>query len=688
MNDRDTTDMTLFVRTSGEDITGWQRQKIVDALIRETNVDIDTAREISRDVERQIIGSGIEHLTAPLIRELVDAKLMERGLEGATRMHARIGFPLYDVRQLLSYRNKENANVPHSPEGTNLILAEGIKREYAILNVFSDDVGYAHMTGDIHIHNLGYIDRPYCACQSLEYIKKFGVNLPNSLAVTAPAKHAEVLLIHMIRFAAALQGNFAGAVGWYGVNLFFAPYLDGLSSREVTQLSQMLIYEFSQQAVGRGGQTMFTDMHLYWEVPRHLEAVPAIGPGGQYTGKTYGAYAEEAQRFVRAIFEVYREGDAAGRPFVFPRPLVHITDKFFQTPGHEEFLHLICDVAAEKGNTHFVFDRGQQVNISECCRLDCSTDGGEGANIAHPENMRYFALQNVSINLPRLGYRADGDDETLFSLITEALTLAAKAHSEKKAFIEGLMSLGTEGPLSLLTMEKDGSPYLQMSRVKYLTGMVGLNELVEIHRGSQLHEDTAARTFALQVITHMKDVIDGLGKAYGSCLGLQQTPAESTPYRFARLDLKHFSPRSGRFVKGDIARGEVYYTNSTHLAVSADVSPIDRVTVEGTFHPFIEGETISPLWLGDARPSKESLADFIIRVFRETENQQIVFAPEFTTCLACNRTTRGLADRCGHCQSDDVAGITMITGYYSRISDWNKGKVAELRDRKRMDRFG
>jgi len=688
MNDRDTTDMTLFVRTSGEDITGWQRQKIVDALIRETNVDIDTAREISRDVERQIIGSGIEHLTAPLIRELVDAKLMERGLEGATRMHARIGFPLYDVRQLLSYRNKENANVPHSPEGTNLTLAEGIKREYAILNVFSDDVGYAHMTGDIHIHNLGYIDRPYCACQSLEYIKKFGVNLPNSLAVTAPAKHAEVLLIHMIRFAAALQGNFAGAVGWYGVNLFFAPYLDGLSSREVTQLSQMLIYEFSQQAVGRGGQTMFTDMHLYWEVPRHLEAVPAIGPGGQYTGKTYGAYAEEAQRFVRAIFEVYREGDAAGRPFVFPRPLVHITDTFFQTPGHEEFLHLICDVAAEKGNTHFVFDRGQRVNMSECCRLDCSTNGGEGYNIEHPENMRYFALQNVSINLPRLGYRADGDDEALFSLITDTLTLVAKAHSEKKAFIEGLMSLGTDGPLSLLTMEKDGAPYLQMGRVKYLTGMVGLNELVEIHRGSQLHEDGSARSFALQVIGHMKDVIDRLGMEHGISLSLQQTPAESTPYRFARLDLKHFSPPSGRFVKGDITRGEVYYTNSTHLAVSADVSPIDRVTVEGTFHPFIEGETISPLWLGEARPSKESLADFIARVFRETENQQIVFAPEFTTCLACNRTTRGLADRCAHCQSDDVEGITMITGYYSRISDWNKGKVAELRDRKRMGPFG
>jgi len=127
MHDRETTDMTLFVRTSGEDIAGWNRQKIVDALIRETNVDIETAEEISREVERQIITSGIERLTAPLIRELVDAKLMERGLERATKMHARIGFPLYDVGQMLFYRNKENANVPHSPEGTNLTLAEGIK---------------------------------------------------------------------------------------------------------------------------------------------------------------------------------------------------------------------------------------------------------------------------------------------------------------------------------------------------------------------------------------------------------------------------------------------------------------------------------------------------------------------------------------------------------------------------------
>ena len=39
----ETTDITLFVRTSGEDIVRWNRQSIVEALIRETGVDVDTA---------------------------------------------------------------------------------------------------------------------------------------------------------------------------------------------------------------------------------------------------------------------------------------------------------------------------------------------------------------------------------------------------------------------------------------------------------------------------------------------------------------------------------------------------------------------------------------------------------------------------------------------------------------------
>ncbi|MDQ7785115.1 MAG: anaerobic ribonucleoside-triphosphate reductase [Desulfomonilaceae bacterium] len=682
----ETTDMALFVRTSSEAMDGWDRSRIVDALLRETFIDEGTAEDISLEVENNIKRSGIKVITAPLIREMVNAKLLERGLEQDRRLHTRLGVPLYDVEQLITRPNRENANVPHGPEATNLTLAENIKKEYALLNVFDQSVGDAHMRGDIHLHDLGFIDRPYCSGQSLEYIKKFGLNLPNSLAMAKPAKHPEVLLAHMVKFAAALQSHFAGAIGWDAANLFFAPYLRGLPKREVRQLAQMLIFEFSQQAVARGGQAIFTDINLYWEIPKHFENVPAIGPGGEFTGKTYSDYLPEAQDFVWTLFDIYREGDGAGRPFFFPKPLIHITEKFFQTPGHEEFLHHICDIASEKGNTYYVFDRGDTAKISECCRLSFKLEKSDLEDAVNPWKMRYSAMQNVTINLPRIAYEARGDDTDLFSILTERISLAATAHLQKKAFIERLLSLGEKGPLAMLTMDRDGEPYLRMHRVTYLIGMVGLNELVQYHTGEELHESEDALKFGLRVIAHMNLVAARLGKKHNMRFVLEQTPAESTAYRFAKLDMKYF-PEAQRVVRGDLSRDEIYYTNSTLFNVGSCMDPIERVKREGLFHPLIEAGSLTHVWLGESKPSPESLANFVKKTFRMTQNDQIAFSPELTTCVNCGRTSRGLHDACLYCHSDMVEQITRITGYFTKLSSWNKGKRGELRDRYRNDGF-
>jgi len=695
----DATDMALFVRSSDEDLQGWNRQRIVDALLRETTVDPGTAETIGMEVEDFVLQTKIKFVSAPLIRELVNAKLLERGLEDIRRMHTRLGMPIYDVEQLILQQNKENANIPHGPEATNLTLAEHIKKEFAFLNVFDQDIGDAHMRGDLHLHDLGFIDRPYCSGQSLEYIKKYGLSLPNALSLAKPARHPEVLLAHMVKFAAALQSNFAGAIGWDAINLFFAPYLVGLDDRRVKQLAQMLIFEFSQQAVARGGQAIFSDINLYWEVPKHFADVPAIGPGGQYVEnpdqagraeKPYLIYADfekEAQRFVWALFEVYLEGDASGRPFFFPKPLVHITEKFFQTPGHRDFLHLICQVAAEKGNTYFVFDRGGTAKVSECCRLSFKLEQSDLEDAKTPWRMRYTALQNVTLNLPRLAYLAEGDNGRLMTLIKEKFELAVRAHIQKKAFIERLLEQGEKGPLALLGMNRDGEAYLRLRRASYLVGMVGLNEMVQHHTGCELHETDEAIRFGLEVIAYMKTLADKFRARYGMNFVLEQTPAESTAYRFAKLDLERYPEKAAKVIKGDLSRNEIYYTNSTLFNIGAAINPVERIKLEGLFHPLIEAGAITHIWLGEKRPSAESLANFVEKTFRWTQNDQVAFSPEFTTCRTCGRTARGLRETCLYCQSTDVEGITRITGYFTKLSAWNKGKLGELRDRFRNEPY-
>jgi ribonucleoside-triphosphate reductase len=653
----DATDIAVFVRTSSDDMIVWDRERIIETLIREAELDVTTAEKISREVEDQIVLSKIRVITAPLVREMVDEKLVEHGLESARRKHTRLGVPLYDAERIILTPNKENANIPHNPEATNMTLAESIKKQYALLEVFSQEVSDAHARGDIHLHDLGFIDRPYCSGQSLEYVKKFGLSLPNALSIAKPAKHPEILLAHMVKFSAALQGHFAGAIGWDAVNVFFAPFLEGLSDRDVHQLAEMLIFEYSQQSVARGGQAIFSDINIYWETPKHFRGVMALGPGGKPTGRTYDEYRDDAQRFAIALFDVYKEGDGTGRPFFFPKPLMHITDEFFKTPGHEEFLLHISDVAADKGNTYFVFDRGETAKISECCRLSFKLEASDLEDAKQPWRMRYSALQNVTLNLPRAAYYAAGDDEKLYEKLDDIMSIAVRAHEQKKELIENLLAMGSQGPLALLTMAPDGQQYLRMHRVTYLVGLLGLNELVQSHTGCELHESDEAFRLGLKVIAHLKLACDKASKE----VGMRPDAAE-------------------RVVKGSMDVGEVYYTNSTFLNVSHPISPIERVKKEGMFHDMIEAGALSHVWIADTRPSAEAVASFVKKTFTHTRNAQIAFSPEFTTCNVCMKVSRGLVDTCPYCSSPQVDGITSITEYPAKVSALNKGKKGELND--------
>jgi len=634
---QESTDIALFVKVSEGNVIKWDRQRIVDALLRETTINKDMAEKIALEVEETIKKSRVKFITGPLIREIVNEKLIEYGLEEERKQHTRLGMPIYDVHQLLVYPNKENANVPHGPEATNLSLAESIKKQYALLRVFPPDIALAHEKGDIHLHDLGFIDRPYCSGQSLEYIKKFGLNLPNALSIAKPAKHPEVLIGQLIKFSAALQGTFAGAIGWDAVNLFFAPFLVGISEKHLRQIAQMLVFEFAQQSVARGGQSIFSDLNLYWEVPKHFEDVPAIGPGGKFTGNTYEDYIEESQRFAMALFDIYLEGDAFGRPFFFPKPNLHITEKFFSTEGNEEFLYKVARVSSEKGNPYYIFDRGSTAKISECCRLSFKLNESDLEDAKKPWKMRYSAMQNVTLNLPRVAYEAKNDDDRLFEIISERMEIMAKAHVKKKEFISKLLDLGTQGPLSLLSMELDGERYYRLSHATFLFGMVGLNELVEYHTGEEMHESIDALRFGLKVISHMNKESSNLSEKYGMRFVLEQTPAESTAYRLAKLDMEHYKRDAELVVKGDITTGEIYYTNSAYLNIGAYISPIERVKKEGLFHPLIEAGALSHIWLGEARPSPESIANFVKKTFRHTLNDQIAFSPEFTVCLDCGK---------------------------------------------------
>ena len=679
----ESTDLALMVDALGsEETQPWHPVRIRDALVREAGVEPGLAGELASEVESDLVRWGRNRITTSLVRELVNVKLFQRGLDAKLQDHSKIGIPVHDLETMMLDPNRENSNTTHNPESINLSIAELALKQYALTRVFSKDVAEAHLEGTIHLHDLGMVNRPYCSGQSLAYVAKYGLNVPSITSVSSPAKHPDVLLAHMLKMTSVLQNNFAGAIGWDAVNIFFAPYLEGLSFERMRQIAQTLIFEFNQLAGGRGGQVAFTDINLYYEVPKHFRNVPAIGPGGVETGKTYGEYSSGAKSFLKALFSVYLDGDSRGQPFFFPKPLLHITEDFFREEGWDEMLTLACELSAEKGNTYFVFDRGDSVKLSECCRLSFELDEGDLLDARTPWKLRFCALQNVTLNLPRLAYRSGGERETLFDLVDHFMEIAAKAHVQKRRFIERILSRGKDGPLSVLCMKHDGEAYLRLDKSRYLIGILGVNEMVQVMTGCQLHESKEALDLALAVVQYMNLKCEILSERLGLSIVLEQTPAESTAYRFARLDLKAW-PRAAEVVKGDPRSGEVYYTNSSHFAYSLALDPAEKAVEEGRFHPMITAGAITHIWMGEHRPDPAALASFVRKVFLHSENAQIAFSPEFTICNGCGRVSRGLRTECAWCGSGDVDGITRITGYFTRTSSWNAGKRAELRDRVR-----
>ncbi|GAI30118.1 unnamed protein product, partial [marine sediment metagenome] len=281
-------------------------------------------------------------------------------------------------------------------------------------------------------------------------------------------------------------------------NIFYAPFFVGVPYGQIKQEAQRLIYSCSQNAFSRGGQTLFVDFNIHLGVPNYLKDIPAIGPGGKYTGKTYGEYEKETQLFAKALMDVWMEGDAQGKVFPFPKFDLHVDQNSFDDKEQLKLLKYACKVASENGSTYFVFDR-DEVNLSMCCRL--KTTIKDMYMIEHPESMRYCGFQNVSINLPQAAYRAGkGKIKDCIEEVKAAMDIAMQGHLEKKEFITQLMTQERGTLWQIGKIAEDGRPYVDLEKATYIIGVIGLNECVQYLIGEQMHESEKAYKLGLRII--------------------------------------------------------------------------------------------------------------------------------------------------------------------------------------------
>ena len=641
----------LLVRQSDEKLAQFDVQRITEALMRESKITPEIANHIALEVKEQIRLSGIQALTGPLIRGLVDAKLLERGLIAAHRLHARLGVPMFDADQIIQGVSTELKS-GHGPEATSFALAEAIKREYAMLNVFSEQVVNAHLAGDIHIENLGEVDRLTTLVGSVDFIKRNGVVLPGGYTGSRPAKHPEVLALHLVKYTAALHGYFSEAIAWDSVNYAFAPLLENLTHEERKQVAQTLLFELSTPAIARGGQPMRCDLHLDWDAPNYLRERRAVGPGGEQLEKTYDDYGDIARDFLVTLFEVYFEGDGQGLPLTGARLVLHVTSRFVDSVGYRSFLDLASRVAAGRGGITFNFDRSP----TEDATLSAFTKryGMDPALLNRASESwqwRSALFSSVAINLPRIARRSDNDQVKVFESIREALELVAQASLEKRVFIEKLLSRGESGVLALLAVRPNNEPLLRLNWTAHAICPLGLSEIAEQITGQSLEKSKETQAFAERLIHHLHEEVERLSLKHKVRFMLAESHDTTASVRLAKLDGATQS-----------------YSNAAKISSEKPLTALERLRIEGDWQQDKIFGAFTELMDSEIEMSAEQMAVLISRAFYQTGNAALTFAVSYSICLSCREVTKGVHDSCEKCGSSKIDILAQRDGYFSRIT--------------------
>lgn len=683
--------ITKIKKRDGQ-IVPFDQNKIAVAIFKAAKAvggsNFDRAKYLSNQVVK-IYEENYQGIpTVEIIQDIVEKSLIENGhaktakayiLYRQQRTEARNfqNLMLNSAKMIQEYlggedwRIKENSNMNYSLQGLNNHIITAVTSRYWLEKVYPQNIREAHQYGDFHIHDLSLL-APYCCGWNLEDILLRGFRGAPQKISSGPAKHFKAALGQIVNFFYTLQGEAAGAQALSNFDTYLAPFIryDNLNYREVQQAMQEFIFNINVPT-RVGFQSPFINITMDVTVPATLANQPVI-IHGELQKETYVEFQEEMNMINKAFCEVMMAGDADGRIFTFPIPTYNVTNEFFDNPVTED----IMEMTAKYGIPYFANFINSELSPDDvrsmCCRLRIDNreliKRGGGLFGSNPLT---GSIGVVTINLPRIGYKAKSMDDYL-SRLSALAELAKESLLIKRGILEQLTRTGLY-PYSRYYLDSVYQRFGHYWSNHFNTiGIVGMNESLLNFMGKDI-TTPEGQEMAVKIMDHLRSILVRFQEETDQMFNLEATPAESTTYRLALLD-KELYP--------DIITAgeeEPYYTNSTQLPVGYTEDIVAAIYLQESLQTKYTGGTVFHAFLGERIEDIEVCKKLIKRIFTYFRLPYFSLTPSFSICPNHGYLS-GEQFKCPYC-GEQTEVWSRIVGYYRPTQNWNKGKQEEFKER-------
>jgi anaerobic ribonucleoside-triphosphate reductase len=684
---------TVILKRSGQKET-FQPKKIADAIFKAAKAvggdDYSIAERLTEqvvDVARLRFGDQCPMVED--IQDIVERVLIKNGhaktakayilyrekRKSARETNALIGATISMFSDYLGDKDwgvRENANTQKSVNGLNNYIREAFTKKYWLHEIYPEEVREAHISGDCHIHDLGFFG-PYCAGWDLRQLLMQGFGGIPGKVESRPAKHLRSFLGQIVNSTFTTQGETAGAQAWSSFDTYCAPFIrhDNMTHNQIKQCLQEFIFNINVPT-RVGFQCPFSNLTFDIKVPSTLKDHPVI-IGGEALDTAYGDYQKEMDMFNLAFCEVMLEGDAKGRVFTFPIPTLNITKDFeWDSPVVDKFMEITCKYGIPYFANYVNSDLSPEDAVSMCCRLrlDVSELRKRGGGL-FGSNPLTGSIGVFTINLPRIGYLSRTKDE-FFARIRRIATIGKTSLEIKRKIIEQQTEQGLY-PYSAVYLREVKKRFGQYWYNHFNTiGIIGMHEALVNYMGKGI-ETEEGNEFAVEIMHYLRGLMQEFQKETGQYYNLEATPAEGTSYRLAKLDRERYLDiyTSGTNVP--------YYTNSTQLPVKFTDDIMHMIELQDELQSLYTGGTVQHLYLGERIEDTETAKRIIQKIFTKYKMPYISITPTFSVCDEHGYLV-GEQFTCPQCGAKTEVW-SRVVGYLRPVQNYNEGKKEEYSER-------